>query len=319
MKAETYTEALQHAWRLTWHHKRLWALGLLAAFVGSAGALEFVVKFYDTVFNDRTEVLSDSIKAAVTVDVTTLGWVLAAVMVLVTVVVFALFIAIFVSAQGGLVYAVEQAETQHTLNIAALFHHGRERLGRLFAFNFIKGILVVALLYLSGLMAQTLRTPEAAWWQDLLFLLGSIVVIVAGLAVSLLTIYAVCYVSLHNKPLKTAFLDAWALFVDHWLVSLEMAVILFVLGMVVSVLAVAGLLLLATPVFAALVASVVSGNAGIVLYGIGIGGLILLAWVLWLAALYTTFAMSAWTVLFIQMSRHGFSSRMLHWIKSHLS
>lgn len=319
MKAETYTEALQHAWRMTWHHKRLWALGLLAAFIGSAGALEFVAKFYSTVLGERSEVLSDSLKAAVSIDVTTLGWVFAAVLIVVTIAVFALFVAIFVSAQGGLVYAVEQAETQHTLNIASLFHHGRARLWRLFVFNFVKAILVVALLYLSGLMARSLRVPDAPWWYDALFLLGSVVIIVVGLTVSLLAIYAVCYVSLHNKSLKAAFLDAWALFVDHWLVSLEMAVILFVFGAVVSILAVAGLLFLATPVFAGLVTSVIVGKASIVLIGIAIGSVLLLIWVLWLAAVYTTFAMSAWTVLFMQMSRHGFSSRMLHWIKSHLS
>ncbi len=317
MKAETYTEALQHAWRVTWHHKRLWALGLLAAFIGSAGVLEFVGKFYYTVLGERSEVLSDSLKAAVTVDVTTWGWVFAVVLVLVTVAVFALFVAIFVSAQGGLVYAVEQSETQHTLNIASLFHHGRARLGRLFVFNFVKAILVVALLYLSGLMAQALRVSDAPWWYDALFLLGSVVIIVAGLTVSLIAIYAVCYASLHNKSLKTAFLDAWALFVDHWLVSLEMAVILFVVGVAVSLLAVAGLLLLATPVFVALVAAIVTGQASIVVFGIAVGFALLVTWVLWLAAVYTTFAMSAWTVLFMQMSRHGFSSRMLNWIKSH--
>lgn len=317
MKAETYTEALQHAWRMTWHHKRLWALGLLAAFIGSAGALEFVAKFYDTVLGERSEVLTDSLKAAVSIDVTTLGWVFTVALVFVTIAVFALFVAIFVSAQGGLVYAVEQAETQHTLNIASLFNHGRARLWRLFAFNFVKAILVVALLYISSIMAQSLRVPDAPWWYDALFLLGSVVIIVAGLAVSLLAIYAVCYVSLHDKSLKTAFLDAWALFVDHWLVSLEMAVILFVVGLVASFLAIAGLLLLATPVFVALMASIMTGQASIIVFGISVGFAMLVAWVLWLAAVYTTFAMSAWTVLFMQMSRHGFSSRMLNWIKSY--
>lgn len=318
MKAETYTEALQHAWRITWRHKRLWALGLLAAFIGSAGALEFVAKFYSTVLGKRSEVLTDSLRTAVQIDVTTAGWAFAGVLILVTVAVFALFVAIFVSAQGGLVYAVEQAETQHTLNIASLFNHGRARLGRLFVFNFLKAVLVVALLYLSSLMAQSLRVSDAPWWYDALFLLGSIVIIAAGLTVSLLAIYTVCYVSLHNKSLKAAFVDAWALFADHWLVSLEMSVILFVFGVAVSLLAIAGLLLLATPVFIALMASIVTGQASIIVFGIAAGFALLIAWVLWLAAVYTTFAMSAWTVLFMQMSRHGFSSRMLHWIKSHL-
>lgn len=320
MKAETYSEALAHAWHITWRHKRLWTLGLLAAFIGSAGSLEFVTKFYYAALGERSAGILTKIQSF-SFDFqgeTVLLWGMAIALIVLGLAVVAFFIAIFVSAQGGLVYATEEAERAEKLDVVDLLHHGRKRLGRLLILNIVKWAIISLLLYLTWFCASMLRSGAPALWKPAVFLAMSVVVLVVGLSAVFLTLYAVCYVSLHDKSLKEAVLDAWALFLDHWLVSLEMAIIMFAIGFLFGLAAVAGLLLLSTPVFLSLILSVLSSNPGLLLGGITIGFVALVMWVLWLAAVYTTFAMSAWTVLFMQMSRHGFSSKMLHWIRLHL-
>jgi len=324
MKAETYSEALAHAWRITWRHKRLWGLGLLAAFIGSAGSIEFVTKFYSAALGERgagilTKIQSFSSFSFNFQGETVLLWVTAFALIALGLAIVAFFVAVFVSAQGGLVYAVEEAEHAEKLDVTELFHHGRKRLGRLLILNIAKWAIVSLLLYLTWLGAGFLRSGTEALWKPAVFLVLSVVVLVVGLTVVFLTLYAVCYVSLHNKSLKEAVLDAWALFIDHWLVSLEMAIIMFAIGFLFGLAAVVGLLLLSTPVFLSLIIAAMSSNPGILLGGMSIGFIALFVWVLWLAAVYTTFAMSAWTVLFMQMSRHGFSSKMLHFLRLHLT
>lgn len=321
MKAETYSEALEHAWRITWHHKRLWGLGLLAALVGSAGSLEFVTKFYYAALGERESNILTTIQS-LTFDFqgeTVLLWAMAIGLILLGLAVVAFFIAVFVSAQGGLVYAVEEVERAEKLDVVELFHHGRKRLGRLLILNAVKWAIISLLLYLTWLGASFLRSGTEAAWKPAVFLVLSVVVLVIGLSAVFLTLYAICYVSLHNKSLKEAVFDAWALFLDHWLVSLEMAIIIFAVGFLFGLAAIVGLLLLATPVFLSLIFAIMSSNPGILLTGMSLGFIALFVWVLWLAAVYTTFAMSAWTVLFMQMSRHGFSSKMLHFLRLHLT
>lgn len=317
-KMETYREALGAAWRLTWKHKKLWALGLLAAVIGSGSALQFVTKFYYTILRERAGWLDGITITSWQAESGVTGWLIFGGVMLVAVAVFLLFVAIFVSAQGGLVYAVEEAETAHTLNLAKLFHHGRARLGRLLGINVLRAVITLGLLSLAG-CAATAFARHASFFGSALFLVVSLVIIVVGLVAAFLAIYAVCFVSLHNKSFKEALLDAWALFMDHALVSLEMSVVLFFIGLLFGIVVLFGAGVISVPVFVTFVIAAATGNAQIILFSMAIGATLFIAWLLWVMAVYTTFSMSSWTVLFMQMSRHGFSSRMMRWLRSHRS
>ena len=314
-KMETYREALAHAWRLTWKHKKLWALGLLAGLVGSGSAFMFVMRFYYVVGEQRLDWM-DNIAFTFSTQGGWLEGLLTLVFLLIALFIFLFFLAVFVSAQGSLVQAVEEAETERPLRVVTLFHHGRQRVGRLLIINIVRAGIAFGLLYLAAYAARALAMQEGLW-ASAVFLIVSIIIIVLGLAASFLAIYAVCYVSLHDRTLRQSLFDAWALFVDHALVSLEMSVVLFAVAVIFSVVGIFGMGVISIPMFMATLVALAVENPMILAFTMAAGFVLLMALVFWLMAVYTTFAMSSWTVLFMQMSRHGFSSRMMRWLRAH--
>jgi len=317
MKAESYTEALKHAWNITWRQKRLWVLGFLAAMISSGGAFEFVFKFFSVLGGDVAAPFLENLKLQAYMSSSAegiFGWLLLLLMIVVTFLIVAAFIVLFVSGQGGLVYAVKEAEEDKKTNVAGLFNKGKKHLGTLFLINLLKAVIITVLLVLTSLFVVSF-SGVSGWWTIALQLLFSIIIIVLGLMVSFLAIYSVCYVMLHEKKFKEALVDAWALFAEHWLVSLEMSVVIFFVGVVFAVVGLGVLMAIGAPVFIAFAFSAVTGNAAIIAVTFAIAATLMILMVFLLGAIYTTFAMSAWTVLFMEMDRKGFSSKTKHWLR----
>ena len=316
LKAESYTEALRHAWHMTWHHPRLWILGFMAALIGSGGIFEFVSNFFVSISGGEARSLFEGWEQNVTLS--GFGVVLSVVMLLAILALLVGLVALLVSAQGGLIYAVKRVEDKASVHIGKLFRRGKRHLRDLLILNIAKILILGLLLYVMNTLSSY-YIGNADVGLTILFLIVSLVVLLAGLLVSFLVIYAACYVMLHERKWKEAALDAWALFSRHWLVSIEMALVLFFVGVLFVVVAVAGISVLAGFALAALALSAIFGStvlAGVSVVALSIVGII---WIILAASTYTTFVMSGWTVLFMQMDRSGFLSPMITWFKKKFS
>lgn len=315
MKAESYTQAVQMAWKLTWSRKRLWILGLLAGLVGSGGSFEFVFNYFSAL-DGKSEELSDVVGLFVATFTGNADFIWgAAAASFASLVVIAAIILIAISGQGGLIKAVSVAEKSGTkLNIAQLVRGGKKHLAPLFAINFVKALLIALLLYVTQWSVLLLSESAGAWAAALLVLM-SIVVLVLGLSVSFLAIYSACYVMLAEKKFKEAVLDSWALFRSHWMVSLEMAVVVFLVGLLMVVVALGGLMAVGAPAFLALAIGAISGSSAFVGFALASSFVVAVLWLMLVGAIYTTFAVSAWTILFMQMRDRGLSSKMKAWLR----
>ncbi len=316
MKAESYTQAVQHAWKLTWTRKRLWVLGLLAALVGSGGSFEFVFNYFSAL-GGREDPLSEIITLFVSTFTGGPDVLWASLFaIFVMFVVLAVIVLIAISGQGSLIYAVSQAEKSSSkLNLSRLMQKGKNHLWPLFGVNFVKLILIAILLYGTRLMVALLAGSTSAFASVLMVAL-SIIILLLGLTVSFLAIYSACFIMLHEKSFKESVVQSWALFANHWLVSLEMAVVVFLVGLLMGIVGVGGLMAIATPAFLGVAIGAISGSsgfAGVALVSSIIAGAL---WLILVASVYTTFAISAWTVLFIQMKERGLSSKMKAFLKN---
>jgi hypothetical protein len=144
---------------------------------------------------------------------------------------------------------------------------------------------------------------EATLLSSLLYLAAFLVAMPFTLIVGFVTIYADAYIVLHRKPLIEGIETAAALFKKYWLISLETALLLFLVNVAVSLAIGVGFGFLALMFFPlAIGASAVGFQSGIAVAA-GIGAVVIVGLIVVIGAWLTTFQYSAWTLLFLKLTR----------------
>ena len=122
--------------------------------------------------------------------------------------------------------------------------------------------------------------------------------------------YAIGFVVLEESRFVDSIRSGWELFKENWLVSMEMALILFLIGLGVSIAYLFAVLILFTPFLL----------IGLVLSKITILGYVitfLIAFIFYLVALFftgailSTFQTVSWTTLFLQLLNKGGTSKIV--------
>ena len=160
---------------------------------------------------------------------------------------------------------------------------------------------------------DVLRHPTIP--DTLTFILFFSAMAFAGLLITFLTTYAAGYVVVENYPLLMSIREAWRLFCEHWLVSIEVGIILLFFQVLVGLLAFAGVIFFIFPIFLLWNLAIVTVNPFFFLLGVGVGLLAFAAFLLLLAGVFSIFSTSTWTYLFMHMHHRGVPSRILSWLR----
>jgi hypothetical protein len=138
-----------------------------------------------------------------------------------------------------------------------------------------------------------------------------IVFIPLALILSLLLKYAVIYIVLQGKGFVDAWVESWRLFLRNWLISIEMGLILFIIQFLVTLALVFIVLALMIPFlfFAFLVGGISISGFWIVML---VAMVLIFALTLLTGALFTTFQISSWTGLFLELTgKKGVLSKLI--------
>ncbi|MDP6571503.1 MAG: hypothetical protein QF747_01530 [Patescibacteria group bacterium] len=313
-----YRDILKRAWSVTKNHTHLWVLGFLAALLGNGGEFEFIL----TQFNKLS---SGTITFGQGV-LTTLGTggsniVQYAVGLLVKSgenhAMFAVFSVILivsiwlvVSSQGALIRAI--AASSANSGIGSLKGHF---LAGNSSFWHLLSILVFTRLgafFILGVIGLPLFVILMYWIDPIkslflvIFVLGLPLFIIA----SLISKYAVAFRMLENKKWKQSITSALSLFFDHWLVSIELALILFLVNIIVGAVILVVVLIFAVP-FILLSYFIQSAVSGIFLW---IGQVLAFLLLLLLGSILATFQYASWTELFLKIRKGKHLSKILRTI-----
>ena len=215
--------------------------------------------------------------------------------------------------QGAIVSASAQWFGRKKLPEAAdAWHNGVEHMWRLLALVLIKGIVISLI---ARIIASVSAASSGTAFSNIIFFIAFLVTLGIGLIISFLHIYAVGFVVVEQYSLKDAIGSAWRMFVDHWLVSLEVAVLLTGVGLLFGLAVFIGFPLFMIPAIILWFFSVQTGSVLLYSFGILVGSLLFIAFIMFLGAIYTVFSLSTWTYMFMKMHRHGIVSRIVHYLK----
>ncbi len=156
---------------------------------------------------------------------------------------------------------------------------------------------------------------STSWSGSFLFAASAVAVLFASLFLSAFSVYALCYLVLDGKGLAKSLKKAWALFSEHFLVSLEVGLFLMLCNLVLVLAIVAGSFFAFLPAALIWIVAGVSNTVPLALLGLVTGIFLFLVVAAIMAGIFNAFTTSAWVFLFIKMHKEGVSSRLIHLAK----
>jgi hypothetical protein len=308
--APFYRRIMSDAWRITWHHKHLWVFGFFTALTGFGGVSEVffnasrrVSEWFPLLVSGKSSlymipglttmraIISFSAypALALTVFLTVLG--------LLTLV-FAWMTMVSV---GALISSTRRIEKGGDQTFADGIKTGTEKFWKVFTINLLAKLFIFCSFILSGATLYTLMRDRTV--ASGLFYVGSFVVFtVLAIAASVIAVYGTNSAVAKNESVEKSVAAGWRLLAEHWLVSIEMSILLFFAGVAFGLAAILAALVLSVPVIFLMMLSALL-KTSVLASGILIAaGTAFIVLIVFSAACLTTFQTVAWTLLWGELT-----------------
>ncbi len=317
MKEPTYRQTLGHAWEAVWHNKILWVLGLLSLFLGQLGFSDILGKAWSVL--DGSSLAGDNIgilsifQVSIPLGVWNVLGVFWLAIICISIAVMVVFLA--VTSQGALIsYAADWFKTRKHKEIDKSWHNSVKHFWNILLINLVRQVLLLGLLVGFVFVAKYFFNSQS-WVQGMLFALASVLVLFISLFLSVFSVYALCYVVLDGKGLLKSVKKAWVLLSNHFLVSLEVGVVLLLLNLLLVAVIIGGSFFAFLPAAFIWVAAGISNSVSLAVLGLIFGIFLVLLFIVLIAGLFNAFTTSAWVFLFIKMHKEGVSSRLINYFR----
>jgi hypothetical protein len=224
-------------------------------------------------------------------------------MVVVVLSLFLLWMAVI--SQGGLTAdsakIIKAGDKGPKPTIASGLEIGAKKFWPVLGFNLIAIFLVYLFAAIAGL-PLVYMPPRPDIDLMLLYTLLFVLMIPLALIISFLAKFAVCFSVIKGKKFIDSIEDAIKLFSKNWLISIEMALILFFVDFIAIFAIGLTLLILAIPYFFAAMAIAMVFSQGIFWLSVVLGLTLAIIIVVLAGSILTTFHMVAWTDIFINLT-----------------
>jgi hypothetical protein len=302
-----YRTVLSQAWAIVKKTKWLWLFGLFAAFLGNGGEIDVLFQYSkltnapaylnglrDSFANLDLNVLKDGVLNALATQP------LLSILYVAIIIIFTLlFLWLVTVSQGSIIYAAATLDADKKTNFRDSLLKGIQKFWPLLGLNLtISFLLYFILIVLAIPFAAMYMANGSVGAISFITILAFVILIPLTIIFSFILKYALAFVVIKNQSAVSAFRLAWRLFIQNWLISIEMAVILFFINFLIGLALVLLIVLLALPfVGLALLMILIQNEVGILIAS-GFALIILLILILFTGAGLATFQYSAWTILF---------------------
>ncbi len=319
-----YKKILSQAWKTTWNYKYLWFFGLFAALLGGGGEYRILLKSFSgdtggSLFPGlqrfiETGVFSiKNIGQAAKEDPLTFITAIVVFLVILALSLFLIWLAIV--AQAALVNNAAGYLANKKNDFKSGVIKGKEKFWSVLSLNIIIKAIIYVVFVLVSLPIILTVAKQGALFANTVYIVLFIIFIFIALVLSFVVKYAIAYVVIKGDNLINSIKSGWQLFINNWMISVEMAVILFLINFFVGLFIVLIVLTLSIPFFflAALFYKI-AFTAGFWLI-MSLALIVFLAIIVFGGAILSTFQISSWTGLFIQLINKGGTSKIIRVIE----
>ncbi|MDP3964517.1 MAG: hypothetical protein Q8Q20_02565 [bacterium] len=310
-----YSTVLRQAWQTVWRNKALWFYGLFLVWIGQEA--ELIIRNYSnhadgTLSLDSWRELFRSGFGGAFSDlfggIQTTGGLIITLLILFAMVVLVVWLAVV--SVGGIVHATNEIAKRKPVKFDVSFAVGQHYFWRNFVIYAAAKVVDYFFLILTGLLASIIVTGYFGMTVGVILLVLSLGV---TLILAFIAKYAAIYVVARDKPLGVAVHDAFKLFSNNWLASIEMAIILFLISFVVAAALLISLIFIAVPfLLLAIILNTAeySGFASVFIYSLLAIGIMA---VVVIGSILTAFQFSAWTLFFNELDSGKKVSKIVGW------
>lgn len=305
-----YSQVLKKAWDVSWRNKPLWVFGFLAGFLQTSGVIEIISRaglrvseqgwspllfvqnaYPGSVFIGTLSLFRESATdGAVLVLLIMLGIVIA-------------LLWFFSGSEAALIGAVA-GKTKKLPRLFKLFRNGKGFAWPVLGVHVVSKLLL-AVLFLATSLPIILIAQASTTTNIIISFIAFLVFFPLVLIVSFLTIYTIAAIVIQKSKVLHAVHTAWDIFKNHWIVSLETAVILFAVNLLAGLILVLFALLLVFPVTILGISAAIAGMTGLLTAIFTIALILIVLAAIFLGAFVSTFQLATWTILFQRLSREG--------------
>lgn len=315
----SYRDILSAAWRVVWRRPWIWVLGLFAAALINNGEYQLFINAFDRLANPTQNWWwPGTWSNATNVNGGGLDIIIA------TLVIFAILAAILWLATrslSALFFASDNVLANRVTDLRSSWNGSRGHFWSVLGLVIIgKGLTVILLMVAIAPLVLALGSGSNQATVIIASLLSFIIFVPLAIIISFATKYGIAYTVLEQQPLGHALVNGWKLFWKNWLVSLEIALILFAIGLAVSI----GLVIVSMIVLIIIISiNTVLGTVGVpVLMGVTgfvllrlLAGLIALPLILIIGAMLAVFQTAAWTLVFRHVTTRGLIPKLVRLLR----
>jgi len=317
-----YKNVLRDAWQFTKRNRFMWWFGFFAALLGgNGGEWELLIRnFADfkaergLLFGFTSESLSESWDTwqLVFTDYGVWAWVGA-----ISIIIIALFlIYVIMVSQAGLVYDIGKKLPRRALIFDNVFQVGREYVRPTFWLNVISKAVTVGLFVLIALpFIYALGDDPDEGLRAILDITNFVVMVPIAIIVSFLLKYALAFVVLKKQSIGQAIRHAWKLFISNWVITLEMAFLIFILNSLVGIASVAVIMIFGLPVLFLSSFLVSAGFVTAVWILLFVAAFVFMMVLFVAGSAFSTFQWAVWVHLFNALTTQERESIVLRWIR----
>jgi hypothetical protein len=316
-----YRNILRQSLKISWRHKYLWFFGLFAALLGSGGELDLLFRGFNAdpqdgilsgiksftetgIFNFHTFF---NIKNLMTSQPYAFSIFIFVLIFLLIILVFLVWLAtvsqIAIVNNSAHIIAGNDADFKMGLN------EGIKKFWPVFYLNIISRAVVYIVIILIS--SSILLAPLGRLYANIFYFLSFVILIPATLIFILIIKYAISYIVIKGDDFKAAVKASWKLFKLNWVVSIEIAFILFFISILFGLAIVMVLGILAVPLllFGYLFQNFMPliGFWGVA----GFGLLLFSVFIVVAGSIMSTFQISSWTGIFVELVGRGAQSKLM--------
>jgi hypothetical protein len=312
----SYRQILRNAFKISWKNKYLWFFGIFASFLSIGSEYQILwrslsqqaslkwyagwANFLDTgIFTGKSLVAIGQLFAA------NPGKMIALLIFLL--IVLGVAIAVIWLAVASQVAIVSNSEKiiKNRKDKAEVGMHDGLRAGSnnfwsVFGLNLFSKIIINIVVILITLPLLFTAINKSA--GHIIYIILFVLLIPVAIAISLLMKYAITYVILKKQKMFAALKNAWNLFLANWIISLEMALLLFVISFLATLAILLASLIIAVPfiILATSFFHLLSMSAFWVM--VILAFIVITVFIILSGAWLSTFQVIVWTNLFMQLN-----------------
>ncbi|RLC39230.1 hypothetical protein DRH27_00160 [Candidatus Falkowbacteria bacterium] len=316
-----YRTILSQAFKNVWRNKYLWFFGLFAALVGSSGEIQVLFYRYDSLseglFPGFRRILETGFLSKETLvnigqlartEPFSLFMVFSLFIVFIALGVFILWLSI--SSQAALVNNAARIKTDKKHNFKEGLEVGMKNFWPVLGLNIFLKLMIFAIFVILSLPIISSIATGNFTATSLVFIISFLIYVPLAIILSFIIKYAVAYVVIRGSRMLESIKLGWQLFLKNWLISIEMAFILFFISFLAAIALLMLLLIFSIP-FLFIIILFIKFNLYFYTWAVIVLAIVFYLLVILLTgAILSAFQVFSWTGLFIELIGKGGVSKL---------